>query len=122
LLTKGNGARGARVDLEDEDLAALDRVLRVHQADHLEGGREPARVVADRVEHRGRERVRRITHAESPEWMPASSMCSMMPATTTVSPSARQSTSTSTASSRNLVDQDRVPARRGEGLAGKLLE
>ena len=43
-----------------------------------------------------------MTQAESPEWMPASSMCSMIPPTTTVSPSARQSTSTSIASSRNL--------------------
>ena len=37
---------------------------------------------------------------ESPEWMPASSMCSMIPATTTVSPSAMASTSTSMASRR----------------------
>ena len=38
--------------------------------------------------------------ALSPEWMPASSMCSMMPAMNVSVPSARQSTSTSTASVR----------------------
>ena len=43
-----------------------------------------------------------MTQVESPEWMPASSMCSMMPATSTVAPSATASTSTSRAASRNL--------------------
>ena len=38
--------------------------------------------------------------ALSPEWMPASSMCSMMPATKVSLPSHRQSTSTSVASAR----------------------
>ena len=38
--------------------------------------------------------------AESPEWMPASSICSMMPAMKTSLPSQRQSTSTSIASER----------------------
>jgi hypothetical protein len=38
--------------------------------------------------------------AESPEWMPASSMCSMMPATNTPLPSAMASTSISVASER----------------------
>ena len=38
--------------------------------------------------------------ALSPEWMPASSMCSMMPETKMVLPSQRQSTSTSMASVR----------------------
>ncbi len=41
-----------------------------------------------------------MTHAESPEWIPACSMCCMMAPTTAVSPSAMQSTSTSTAPSR----------------------
>ena len=40
------------------------------------------------------------THAESPEWMPASSMCSMIPPTRSSSPSKTASTSTSTARSR----------------------
>ena len=39
--------------------------------------------------------------AESPEWMPASSMCSITPPTTTSLPSATTSTSTSIASGRN---------------------
>ena len=38
--------------------------------------------------------------AESPEWMPASSMCSMMPAMNTSLPSQSASTSTSIASDR----------------------
>ena len=41
------------------------------------------------------------TQAESPEWMPASSMCSMTPPRYISSPSNRASTSISTASSRN---------------------
>jgi hypothetical protein len=40
------------------------------------------------------------THAESPEWIPASSMCCITPPITTVSPSHRASTSASNASSR----------------------
>ena len=40
------------------------------------------------------------THALSPEWMPASSMCSMIPPITVILPSQTASTSTSTASSR----------------------
>lgn len=39
-------------------------------------------------------------HAESPEWMPASSMCSMTPPRYSSSPSYRASTSISIASSR----------------------
>ncbi|MDF9789954.1 hypothetical protein M2440_000655 [Methylorubrum extorquens] len=38
--------------------------------------------------------------ALSPEWMPASSMCSMMPAMNTLCPSQTASTSTSVASDR----------------------
>ncbi len=41
------------------------------------------------------------THAESPEWMPASSMCSMTPPRNSSSPSYSASTSISIASSRN---------------------
>ena len=43
-----------------------------------------------------------ITQAESPEWIPASSMCSMMAGTNASSPSAMASASTSMAFSRNL--------------------
>ena len=42
------------------------------------------------------------TQAESPEWMPASSICSMIPPIMVVSPSEMASTSTSMASFRNL--------------------
>ncbi len=41
-------------------------------------------------------------HAESPEWMPASSMCSITPARYISVPSNNASTSSSIASSRNL--------------------
>ena len=41
-------------------------------------------------------------HAESPEWMPASSMCSITPPRNSSSPSYSASTSISIASSRNL--------------------
>ena len=41
-----------------------------------------------------------MTQAESPEWIPACSMCCMMAPTTETSPSEMQSTSTSTAPSR----------------------
>ena len=42
-----------------------------------------------------------MMQAESPLWTPAASMCSMMPATTAVWPSHRQSTSSSSAPSKN---------------------
>ena len=42
------------------------------------------------------------THALSPEWIPASSICSIIPARNNSSPSYRASTSISIASSRNL--------------------
>ena len=32
LATNGHGARGARIDFEDVDLAVLQRILHVHQA------------------------------------------------------------------------------------------
>ena len=41
-----------------------------------------------------------MAQAESPEWTPASSMCSITPATIVRSPSLMASTSTSMASSR----------------------
>ena len=51
------------------------------------------------------------TQAESPEWMPASSMCCITPPMTQRVPSAMASTSASKASSRKLVDQHRVLRR-----------
>ncbi len=43
-----------------------------------------------------------IVQAESPEWIPASSICSITPATYTSVPSDKASTSTSIAFSKNL--------------------
>jgi hypothetical protein len=56
--------------------------------------------------------------ALSPEWMPASSMCSMMPQTKTSLPSQRQSTSTSMASAQVAVEQQRVVREDRVDLAG----
>ena len=56
--------------------------------------------------------------AESPEWMPASSICSMMPATNTSLPSQSASTSTSIASDEVAVEQQRVLAEHRVDLAG----
>ena len=39
-----HGARGARIDLEDVDVAALDGELHVHQPDHVERKRELPRL------------------------------------------------------------------------------
>ena len=52
-------------------------------------------------------------HAESPEWMPASSMCSMTPPRNSSVPSNRASTSISMASSRkrSMSSGGSVPAR-----------
>ena len=50
-----HGPRGPRVRLEDVDRIVLDRELEVDEPDHAEAEREPARVVADPVDHRDRE-------------------------------------------------------------------
>ena len=56
-------------------------------------------------------------HAESPEWMPASSMCSITPPTTTAPVlSATTSTSSSTASSRNWSTSSGKPTVRSSPL------
>ena len=69
--TNGHRARGARVDLEDVELAVLDRELDVDEAAHRE---RLARAGASR---RGSRRAARggtfqagSTEKESPEWMP----------------------------------------------------
>ena len=59
-----------------------------------------AREISPRIDSESEKEGR--TQEESPEWMPASSMCSMIPPMTARSASAMQSTSTSIASSRNL--------------------
>ncbi len=58
-----------------------------------------------------------MTQAESPEWMPACSMCSMIAPTTEVSPSEMQSTSTSVASVEEAVHEHRALGRGDDGLA-----
>ena len=97
-----HGAAGARVDLEHVDHAVLDRVLHVHQAAHARAPAPAAR--CSRAARPGCSMTagmeRRETQAESPEWIPASSMCCMIPPITTRVPSASASTSTSKASSR----------------------
>ena len=54
-----HGARGARVDLQDVDDAALDRELDVHQADHVERLGELARLRAQLLLGLRRQAVRR---------------------------------------------------------------
>ena len=49
--TNGHGARGARVRLDHEELAVVDRVLDVDQADHAELQRDPLGRLADLVLH-----------------------------------------------------------------------
>ena len=80
----GDGARGAWVDLDDEDLAALDGELNVDQADDVER-RAPACGCARGwcARTSSLRSTAGSTQEESPEWMPASSMCCMMPAMTT---------------------------------------
>ena len=74
-------ARGARIDLEHVDVAVLDGVLHVHQAADLERQRQRAGLPVELGDRSSAERLcGGSEQAESPEWMPASSMCSMMPA------------------------------------------
>ena len=77
-------AAGARVDLEDVDVAVLDGELHVHQADDLQRQGQLSRLALEsRRSISGRSECGGSEQAQSPEWMPASSMCSMMPATKT---------------------------------------
>ncbi len=59
LGDEGHRARGARVDLEDEDLAVLDRHLDVHQAAHLERPRQDVGLTPDLGQKPRLERMRR---------------------------------------------------------------
>lgn len=76
-----NGARGARIDLEHMDRSVLDRILHVHQPDHLQRLGERLGLSAKLGHKCGGKRVGGSEQALSPEWMPASSMCSITPAT-----------------------------------------
>ena len=51
LGDEGHRARGARVDFEHVDLAVLDRVLHVHQADDVEAERQLARLPLQLLDH-----------------------------------------------------------------------
>src|SRR5207245_11536849 len=46
-----HGARGPRIDLEHVDLAVLDRILHVHQADDVEAERELAGLPLELLDH-----------------------------------------------------------------------
>ena len=59
LGDEGHRARGARVDLEHVDDAALNRELHVHEADDVELEGELTRLLAQLVLRLARERVRR---------------------------------------------------------------
>ena len=74
----GNGARRPRVHLEHVDLAARDRELHVQQPDHAER-RAEARGSAHGSRASPTARAARMT--SRPEWIPASSTCSMTAAT-----------------------------------------
>ena len=117
LGDEGHGAAGAGVHFKDVDHAVLDRELDVHQADdvqregHLDGlAFQFLDGLGSQLECGGRQQ------AESPEWTPASSICSMIPATCTSLPSLNASTSTSMRTGEIAVQRGpgcrRRPARR----------
>ena len=70
------------------------------QADHAEGEREVASRLRISPSISAPSECGGSTQAESPEWMPASSTCCMIPPIQTSSPSQIASTSTSIAFSR----------------------
>ena len=55
-------------------------------------------------------------HAESPEWTPASSMCSITAGTNTFSPSLMASASHSSRMVQETVDQNRTVRSNADGL------
>jgi len=57
LATNGTVREGARIDLEDVDVSALDGILDVHQAHHVERQRQVSRLLLDAHDDRGGERV-----------------------------------------------------------------
>ena len=83
----GNAARGARVHFQHVDIAVLKRELHVHQTAHAQRlGHQPvwrasSSCTSSPAVAGGRQQ------AESPEWTPACSMCSMIPPIRTLSPS-----------------------------------
>ena len=99
------------VDLDDEDLSPLDRVLHVHQATNVEFEGELARLAREDLPRSvagSRARTAGSSRPLSPECTPASSMCSMIAGDDRrVSPSHTASTSTSTAVGEEMIDQHR---------------
>ncbi len=101
LATNGHGARGARVGLDDVDAPVAHGELHVEQARPRRGpwrGRRSA--PRARPPGPGPALWAGSTHAESPEWTPAASTCSITAAVQQSAPSERASTSSSTAFSR----------------------
>ena len=74
-----HGARGARVGLEDVEHVGGERVLDVEQPAHPDAAAIASVDSRMRSMSRGPSVIGGSAHAESPEWMPASSMCSMTP-------------------------------------------
>ncbi len=75
-----HGAAGPGIDLQDVDIAVLDRELHVHQTDHAEGQRHCRCLLLDLGDDRCRERVGRKRAGAVAGMNAASSICSMMPA------------------------------------------
>ncbi len=75
-----HGAGGPRVGLEHVEHVRDERVLHVDQAAHA---RRPRAIASVEVRIRSSSAAETViggsAHAESPEWMPASSMCSITP-------------------------------------------
>ena len=99
------GAAGAGVDLEHEDSwvvrqRLLDSELNIHQSTNVQGKRHLAGLTFEFFDRLATEENGGIEQALSPEWTPASSMCSSTPATKTSLPSHRASMSTSVARER----------------------
>ena len=132
LATNGHRSRRARVRLDHRQLAAQERELEVEQPACARAGERARRELADlRPRAPAVTDGPGITQAESPEWTPAGSMCSRIPATQAASPSQRMSTSSSSAPSRNSSTSDgswissssgrahdaHAPARRGRSAA-----
>ena len=97
---------------------ALDGELEIDEADDFEREGELARVGADGVEGLlGEMLTAGSTQEESPEWMPASSMCCMMPAMTTSSAIAERVDVDFDGVFEEVVDEDGALLRVFDGLA-----
>ncbi len=124
LRDERDGAGRAGVHLEDEELAPADRVLDVHEADDLQREPElrasPARISPSAA--RGTRRYGGRTAYESPEWMPACSMCCMTPAIDDVLAVAERVDVQLVRVLEEAVDEDRPVRERRERLAEDVAE